>query len=214
MRDPLPIPRFPPRLISPTRLSSYLEQPSPSSETPVGSVVAFSGVITDQATPEPETKFITNLERHGWMLCDGRSILKGQYPELYWAIGDRYGDGTEKRTKSADTQDSGGDDDWFTIPNYQGYFLRSVNGDADIDKDDKNREVGSKQEDALQSHAHNYDKPTGSTPSEAGPLTATANLPTETSAPVKEKGAKVAIKTSQNETRSINIAVYYMVRCR
>lgn len=66
---------------------------------PVGTVVAFAG---DGRKAVPA----------GWLLCDGAEVSREQYPELFRAIGTRYGAGDGAST--------------FHLPDYRGLFLRGV----------------------------------------------------------------------------------------
>ena len=59
---------------------------------PVGTIVAFGG-----GTPPA-----------GWMICDGSPLNSSAYPELYTAIGTRFGGNATN----------------FNLPNFQGQFLR------------------------------------------------------------------------------------------
>lgn len=86
----------------------------------------------------------------GWLLCDGTSYLRADYPTLFTAIGTAYGaaDGTH-----------------FNVPAGQGYFLRGVSGESNNDPDKNARtaqfpggntgnKVGSEQASTFQSHSH------------------------------------------------------------
>jgi microcystin-dependent protein len=71
----------------------------------------------------------------GWLICDGSTVAKDDYPTLFAAIGYTYGgSGTN-----------------FRLPNYQGYFLRGLGG---VDPDAPIRTIGSIQQDRFQSHRH------------------------------------------------------------
>ena len=85
----------------------------------------------------------------GWRVCDGRSLSKQQYPELFKAIGTSWG--------------GKGEPD-FNLPDLRGRFLRGVDAGAGRDPDADKREasrpggntkgVGSVQEDSFQNHTH------------------------------------------------------------
>lgn len=88
-------------------------------EVPVGSVEAFAGVKTK--IPE------------GWMLCDGRTLLRADYPELFEVISTTFGYTTSTN---------------FKIPDLRGEFVRGFSdGKSGIDT---GRSFGSAQTDALQ----------------------------------------------------------------
>jgi microcystin-dependent protein len=105
---------------------------------PVGTVVAYAGDKNN--VPE------------GWILCDGRSVLQSDYPQLYAAIGSAWG-----------TSGSS-----FNVPDLRGMFLRGVNDGASGAYSDPNAsgrsasksggntgdKVGAVQTDAFRQHTH------------------------------------------------------------
>jgi microcystin-dependent protein len=162
---------------------------------PIGSIIAFAGQIADVPNP-PQHQ--TDIEPLGWLKCDGRSLYIVEYADLFEAIGYRYSE-----TKSGDR---------FNVPDYQGYFLRGVDESGKVDKDRTDREVGSLQDDALQAHAHNYQAVKFAAVSQpdtgAGPPPAS---PEPTDGPITQKG-KPQVKVSDNETRPVNIYVYFLIK--
>jgi hypothetical protein len=110
---------------------------------PVGSIMAYGGDVA------PE----------GWLLCDGSTVDRIQYAELFQAIDTNWGSGDGSTT--------------FNLPDARGRFLRGTDGAAGNDPDTNNRlasnvggnngnAVGSKQEDELKSHSHSWGKFDGS----------------------------------------------------
>lgn len=88
----------------------------------------------------------------GWLLCDGASLLRTDFPALFSSIGTNFGavDGTH-----------------FNIPDLRGQFIRGVSGASTNDPDKATRtvptgstnganDVGSSQADQLKSHAHTF----------------------------------------------------------
>lgn len=88
----------------------------------------------------------------GYLLCDGSSVLRATYPDLFTAIGTAYGtaDGTH-----------------FNVPDFRGIFPRGVTGTSGNDPDASSRtannaggntgnNVGSQQADEVGSHSHLY----------------------------------------------------------
>ena len=168
---------------------------------PVGTVVAFAGKISS-CSSDPPSAYTTNIETLGWMLCDGKPLEVSQYPDLFAVLGYLYG----------------GDNDKFNIPDYTGIFLRGVDSCAKNDKDsskrtppsqnEKNDGVGSRQEDALQTHQHEYallSETTGGTENKAAMLV--DGVHTLTSEP------KEQARTS-DETRPKNVYVHYIIKYR
>jgi microcystin-dependent protein len=76
------------------------------SAVPVGMVTAYTG----ERIPE------------GWLLCDGRALRRGDWPELFRAIGTSHGAGVSMLgVREAD----------FNLPDYRGRFLRGVDAGED-----------------------------------------------------------------------------------
>jgi phage-related tail fiber protein len=61
----------------------------------------------------------------GWLLCDGRTISRSEYFNLYKAIGSSWGSGDGSTT--------------FNLPDLRGMFLRGVSGNSGNDADAENR---------------------------------------------------------------------------
>lgn len=101
-------------------IKDCLQNPA-SAFTPTGVVVAFAGA----AAPD------------GWLLCNGASLLKADYPDLAIVLGTTYG---------------AGDADHFVLPELRGYFIRGVNTSGS--GIDYGRALGNVQTDALISHTH------------------------------------------------------------
>ncbi|MDR1810580.1 MAG: phage tail protein [Prevotella sp.] len=91
----------------------------------------------------------------GWLLCDGASVSRSDYSELFAAIGTAWG------TASSTT---------FNLPDMRGVFLRGVDGTAGRDPNKSSRtakatggntgnKVGSYQADEFKSHTHTYSFP-------------------------------------------------------
>lgn len=187
------------------------------SEVPVGTVIAFAGQV---AAPLPATASPpdtepgvdaagTQVEALGWMLCDGRMLECGQYPELYQVLGALYGG-----SKGA-----------FQLPDYRGYFLRGTDAGAGRDLDVGTRtaplggtaagQVGSTQGDALLTHYHDYQMaPAPADPSSEGPAASKGTDTTRTGAPVDASDQPLAPAHggSDNETRPKNVYVNYLIK--
>jgi rhizosphere induced protein len=144
------------------------------------------------------------LEVQHWMVCDGRELSVSAFPYLYAVLGNLYGGDVTSGV--------------FRLPDLRGVFIRGVDHGAGADPDIDQRMfpngsghydgVGSMQLDAMQTHQHNYNEPSGSTVSDKGtPAYSVAPVPTPTSAP------NPPARISANETRARNIAAYYIIRC-
>lgn len=171
---------------------------------PVGTVVAFAGKIASSPSILP-SEYTTPIESFGWMVCDGRKFLVSEYPELFAVLGYLYG----------------GENGEFNVPDYRGLFLRGVDGDANNDPDKSSRKnvnnnpddgVGSKQEDALQTHQHEYNEvPTTPNLMQGDKGQTIAALPTTglTGTPTNTSGN---VRTSDGETRPKNVYVHYIIK--
>lgn len=173
---------------------------------PVGAIIIFPGEILQQT--QTLTSAMTDLRYMPWMICDGSSLLKTEYPELYRVIGDLYGpDG----------------DDKFKLPDYRGYFLRGVDLEKSLDKDERHappgpavnsRGVGSTQMDALREHMHSLNMTAQFvTPQENPPVNfevAAAKSSTQTGDIYQPDEVRV----SKTETRAVNIAVNWLIKTK
>lgn len=209
-----------------------------SGDSPVGSIIAFAGILSEPVSSPPDnqqpynpvqqkTGLTNNIESYGWMACDGRLLYCRAYPELFQAIGFLYSLEGET-TKVTDDLPA---DQKFRIPDYRGYFLRGAAGnsknDPDIDKrklanskdtfKDNINKIGSFQDDALQTHEHQYSKTTEVDNSFA-PSGGSASLATEspdlTGVPtdaVNGSPLNGGIRIS-SETRSKNVYVNYLIK--
>ena len=176
---------------------------------PVGVVLAFAGLID----PVP-TDHQTNVEAWGWMVCDGRKLETGAYPELYAVLGCLYG------------EEEAGGKSFFYLPDYRGYFQRGVAIDAQVDKGwgkrcknpgpgstGSDNGLGSVEEGMVQMHEHRYENypgggaAPGQPPGSVNPSTPTQHVTTELY--TDSSGAK---NLSGEETRPVNIAVNYIIK--
>ncbi|WP_336279005.1 tail fiber protein [Bartonella sp. CB175] len=72
----------------------------------------------------------------GWLLCNGATYEREDYPELFKAIGDQWG-------KDSDTT--------FKVPDFRGMFLRGFDDGRGLDP---NRNFANEQQDSIKSHTH------------------------------------------------------------
>lgn len=169
---------------------------------PVGAIIPFAGNVGKyQAgnSSSPPSSTTQPIESYGWMLCDGSPLNSYEYPELFAALGYLYG----------------GSGSTFNLPNLAGQFLRGIGTDSASTENriaapgGHQNGVGSKQSDALQTHQHTYNEPTGVMPGDKGSAFA-ATAPAYTSAPVNQ--SPPAAKVSQYETRPTNVFVNYLIK--
>lgn len=158
---------------------------------PVGTLVAFGGNSLD--------------EKSGWFICNGRTLDRAAYVELFDAIGTSWGAGDGKQT--------------FSLPDLRGLFLRGVDTDSKRDPDASSRtsladggnagaQVGSYQDDTFLAHSHEYWDEVNS-----AEMSDDANDRKVGSDDTK-KLKKDTTKVGGRETRPKNAGVYYIIKYR
>lgn len=105
---------------------------------PIGTILPYAGLVDGNARGE--------LQRQGWLICDGEEYSEEEYPELENTIGTIYGN---SRPGS------------FKVPDLRGRFVRGVDAGAGRDPDAGSRsgghdatKLGSVQDDAFKDHYH------------------------------------------------------------
>lgn len=83
---------------------------------PIGTIMAYGGLVDSNAKGQ--------LERQGWLVCDGENYLENDYPELENTIGVMYG-----------TSRPG----MFHVPDLRGRFVRGVDHGTQRDPDASSR---------------------------------------------------------------------------
>jgi len=148
--------------------------------------------------------FGTTQTPDGFLYCDGSSVRRDEYPDLFASIGTAYGTA---------------DGDHFNLPDFRGNFMRGYDG-VGADPDAASRvaskpggntgdNIGSYQSHAIQSHTHSspYQYYTGaSSPTRGASGGDAAGAPQQTSTP---NSANVS-----TETRPVNVTVRYYIRYR
>jgi microcystin-dependent protein len=141
----------------------------------------------------------------GWLLCDGRAVLRATYAALYAAIGTTWGAGDNVST--------------FNLPDLRGEFLRGSDNGRGVDA---GRAIASFQADGLKQHQHyvaNYDfnaSPAGTELTNNNTLMVSGNTHAEQgytlngSNTVATRG--LSSETGGPETRPRNIAVLYCIK--
>lgn len=105
---------------------------------PLGTVLSYAGPADNE-----------HVLPSSWLQCDGSSLSKAKYPELFAAIGTLYGDGHDgTRAKTGD----------FNLPDYRGMFLRGVDPSKALDKGQRSGDglVGSKEGFSTARPANNF----------------------------------------------------------
>jgi microcystin-dependent protein len=156
--------------------------------SPPGSIVAFGG----------DPLRVPN----GWLLCDGRPVVRAVFHRLFEAIDTFWGHGDGSST--------------FNLPDLRGYFLRGVDSTPSADRDPEyasrtalkpggntGRNVGSYQPDELRLHSHPlnvYTYPAGGTG--GGDIIRAS--------PTSDQ--RMALPAGGSETRPKNVYVNYIIK--
>jgi microcystin-dependent protein len=145
---------------------------------PVGTIIPYGALLAN------------NLPA-GWLYCNGGEYVKDRYPQLYDVIKEVYGKSTNP---------SNG-----VLPDLRGYFVRGY--DDGIGRD-PGRKMGSRQDDAFQTHTH------------AQKVTANDNLGSAIRQDYTRDGSKLGmydqgVQTGEAgngfETRPKNVATYFVI---
>ncbi|WP_126452886.1 phage tail protein [Sulfuriflexus mobilis] len=194
---------------------------------PVGSIIPYAGPINNPNNPNGGSNYPDYgskaynlyLQQHGWLVCDGSTVLVAKYPELFRFIGFIYGQAGPGK---------------FMLPDYRGRFLRGVNLDAsgpdNLPRDPQEgqrtasssggwsgNQVGSVQEDAFQAHDHLYEKATSQTAlgyAGKGAFDSYTIPEAQTDGAVVPTGYTPTISIRQApETRVKNAYVNFIIKC-
>ena len=151
----------------------------------------------------------------GYLECNGAAISRTTYSRLFTAIGTRAGAGDESTT--------------FNLPDFRGYFLRGWDHGAGNDPDAATRtdsgngtagdHVGTKQQDELESHSHDFNTASQYSTVDSIPEADIKRLLGDSRSTGTFQAADAAInnqhyivETGGNETRPKNINVLYCIK--
>jgi len=177
-----------------TLTNKTLDDPSFSNAVFTGDGSALTGIVA--TTSGAVSAFAFTSVPTGWLECDGSTVSRTTYSDLFTAIGDTFGAGDGSTT--------------FAIPDLRGPFIRGWDNGRGIDA---GRVFGSSQDEAFASHQHiggrkNYkDVQTayGSSPTSNGPNSSWSN------GTYQRFQAKTSF-VGGDETRPRNIAMMYCIK--
>jgi len=123
-----------------------------SNMIPIGTIMAYGGDVNNNSIKK-------DLERQGWLVCNGETVQCVEYRELFDVINNLYTDGQDTAAGKVCQEK-------FQLPDIRGRFLRGVNyGATDKNGDPRDPDcmeqkncdiVGLIQEDAFRNHSHGY----------------------------------------------------------
>lgn len=201
-------------------LYSFKNQAQIIDDAPIGTIVAYIG----------DPSMLINTD---WAVCDGKPLLIKDYINLFDVIQWTYGYGNDVQERK-----------YFSLPDLRGVFLRGVDMGKNIDPDANNRRsainenillgdrVGSMERDALQKHKHddkghihttNATVAAGQVDSDnsaekaapPNPTTATVNKGyADLSDPTDSETEGAYPVRVSNETRPVNISVYWIIKIK
>lgn len=153
-------------------------------------------VVSNKTPPGTVTSYSSDTPPTGWLICDGSSLLRADYPKLFDTIGTAFGaaDGTH-----------------FNIPDLRGRFVRGVDNSAGRDPDVASRttmnpggntgdNIGSIQADMFKQHTHGFRSQGGT--SVAYPSIGMADAP----------NIGPSASAGGNETRPLNAYLHYIIK--
>lgn len=103
------------------------------STMPAGTIISYSGSIA-AFTSTASADSTTLIHKDGWAVCNGASIARATYADLYARVAATWNASTNPLTGSAQAAPADAATN-FRIPNLQGAFLRGVGDFADNTKD-------------------------------------------------------------------------------
>lgn len=164
-----------------------------STSLPLATIIPYAGSVHEASR--------RSLAKAGWLVCDGSTVSRTAYKDLYSVIGDIHGRGDALTT--------------FNLPDYRGRFLRGVDHGAGRDLDAGSRTacasggltgdaVGSVQEDSFRSHSHSTVQMIGD-----GNVDGVDSTTTHSGDHHNEGRQTSAV--GGNETRPINANVFWLI---
>jgi Phage Tail Collar Domain len=160
-------------------------------QVPIGTIMAYGGNTGDRSV-------VDQLRKQGWLPCDGATVSRKEFGELFQAIGTAFGAGDATTT--------------FQVPDMRGRFLRGTDQGQKRDPDSAIRRaepgggnsgdrVGSVQDDTFGRHSHGYN----SFPHSRGGIA---------SGSYWQGGGAQTAPAGGNETRPKNINVNWIIKAK
>jgi microcystin-dependent protein len=98
------------------KTESTVSAPIQPGDFPIGTILPFAGPLN-----------ISSLESQGWLYCNGNTISRTTYADLFAVTGEAYGGGDGQTT--------------FDLPDFRGTFMRGVSGSTNNDPNAASRTV-------------------------------------------------------------------------
>jgi len=183
-----------------TTVFGYLSGVSSSIQTQLNNL-ASSLNLTGTIIMSP----LSNIETtsgNKYLLCNGQNVSRTTYSTLFTAIGTTFGVGDGSTT--------------FTLPNYQGLFFRGMGSQVINGTTYTGVAVNNAQQDAHQNHTHlpqtgSYLQTTNSSSATGGYSSVFPATKPDTSN-FANTGLMATGRTDTNETRPVNVGIYYYIK--
>ena len=104
-------------LLSVTLIFGTQVNSASAGEIPIGTINPYAGLVEGTARGK--------LEQQGWLVCDGATVSRSMYEELFDTIGGSFGVGDNVNT--------------FNLPDLRGRFVRGVDNGTNQDKEANER---------------------------------------------------------------------------
>jgi hypothetical protein len=127
---------------------------TPGSSMPAGTIISYSGSIAS-FTSTAMADSTTLIHKDGWAVCNGASVPKATYSQLFARVDTTWNASANPLTGSNQSAPADSANN-FRIPNLQGVFLRSVADYSGADAYDTANDVvlGVYKADKFQDHKH------------------------------------------------------------
>jgi len=145
---------------------------------------------------------IQTTSSNKYLLCNGQTVSRSTYANLFAVIGTNFGSGDGSTT--------------FTLPNYQGLFFRGMGSQTINGTTYTGLYVNNAQQDAVQDHQHGPQSGaylgTNTTASSLGGYLSSSGLQRPGQYNFDNTGTMVSGRTSSVETRPVNVGIYYYIK--
>jgi microcystin-dependent protein len=182
---------------------------------PAGTVISYTGTLTNFTTTSPAEGTINLIHKNGWALCNGAILEKASYVDLTTRLGTTWNSCSETLTGAAMAAISNATLN-FRIPNLQGVFLRGVADYAGTNAYNTANDValGIYKPDQSQGHIHGISQyyatfQTGSAANVLG--TGAASINQSTIGVPTDDGTNGTPRTGF-ETAPKQVGIYYLVK--
>jgi microcystin-dependent protein len=172
---------------------------------PAGTIISYAGSIA-AFTSTAMADSTTLIHKDGWAVCNGASVPKATYSQLFARLSTVWNAATNPLTGSAQSAPADATNN-FRVPNLQGTFLRGVGNFTD---DTKDATLAGFQSSQNLSHTHNTF--TDSSTLKYGGTTGGSSYFSVTNITNAAGGDVTNVASGSTESRPQNVGVYYLIK--